>query len=124
MTNQKQINTGPRAKAELSAEDSPAVIAYRVGQLEKAVADGFVALGNKLEIMQSNFATKNDLTTLEKQASEEHKDIRDDILVVKQEVDEIKKWKDGVIGKIAGAAVVMLVLMLLAVYGLDKFFRI
>lgn len=103
---------------------SPAVLAYRVGQLEKTVATGFIKLENKLELMQANFVRKDDLVVLEKQATTEHDDIRKELAEVRSSIHEITQWKDQLIAKIAGAAIIVLVLMVLAVYGLDKFIRL
>ena len=110
-------------KEETKHYDSPSVLAYRVGQLEKTVSTGFTKLETKLEMMQTGFVKREDLDVLEEQASTEHADIRKDIDKVRKEVHEIKKWKDGIIAKIATAAVVMLVFMVLALYGLDQFFK-
>ena len=103
--------------------DAPSVLAYRVGQLEKTVSTGFTKLEMKLELMQESFVKKEDLAVLEKQATNEHEDIREDLERVRKEVHEIKDWKDGLIGKIAAGAVIMLVLMVLAMYGLDQFVK-
>lgn len=37
------------------------------------------------------------------------------------DLETLKKWRDGLVFKIAGMAVTALVLMLLALYGLDKY---
>ena len=44
--------------------------------------------------------------------------------VIYQEVNDLSNWKDKLIGKIAGAGIIMLVLMVLAFYGLDRFFSL
>lgn len=110
-------------KEETKHYDSPSVLAYRVGQLEKTVSTGFTKLEVKLEAMQTGFVRKEDLAAIEDRASEEHADIRADIDTVRKEVDEIKNWKEHLIGRIAGIAVIMLVLMVLANYGLDQFIK-
>jgi len=110
-------------KEETKHYDSPSVLAYRVGQLEKTVSTGFTKLETKLEIMQAGFVRKEDLDALEEKASEEHTDIRADVESVRKEVHEIKQWKDNLVGRIAGGAVLMLVLMVLAWYGLDQFVK-
>lgn len=37
-------------------------------------------------------------------------------------IDNIEDWRDGLVGKVAGGAVLLLVAMVLAMYGIDKFF--
>jgi hypothetical protein len=44
--------------------DSPAVIAYRLGQVEAAVKDGFVKHDKRLTELVSNFASTSDVTSL------------------------------------------------------------
>lgn len=110
-------------KEETKHYDSPSVLAYRVGQLEKTVSTGFTKLETKLEMMQTGFVKREDLDSLEEHATAEHEDIRMDIDKVRKEVHEIKKWKDGIIAKVATAAVIMLVFMVLALYGLDQFLK-
>lgn len=46
-------------------EDSPAVIAYRMGQLENAVKAGFEKHDKKLDSLTSNFATKEELAVVQ-----------------------------------------------------------
>ena len=43
-----------------NSPDSPAVIAYRLGQVESAVKDGFAEHNTKLDSIVNNFATKED----------------------------------------------------------------
>jgi len=49
-----------------NSPDSPAVIAYRLGQVETAVKEGFVEHNNKLDAIISNFATKGDFEGIDK----------------------------------------------------------
>lgn len=49
---------------EDTSPDSPAVIAYRLGQVETAVKEGFQAHNTKLDALVSNFATKADIQAL------------------------------------------------------------
>lgn len=101
--------------------NTPELVAYRLTQLEKTTATGLLAVNEKLDNLAHNFATKAELEHERQIAAAEHKDIRDDLSTVKGEVHEIKKWKDGIIGKIAGAAVFVVIAMVLAIYGLDRF---
>lgn len=47
-----------------NSPDSPAVIAYRLGQVETAVKEGFQEHNTKLDALAENFATKSDLSSL------------------------------------------------------------
>ena len=60
-------------------QDSPNVLAYRVGQLEKTQEKGFVELKEqngslirKIDILAHNFASKSDVEAIEKRKNEEH----------------------------------------------------
>ena len=46
--------------------DSPAVIAYRLGQVESAVKEGFITHNEKLDAIINNFATKSEVLVLDK----------------------------------------------------------
>lgn len=58
----KQINKEDEMRD--NSPDSPAVIAYRLGQVEGAVKDGFKAHNDKLDSIINNFAPKEALATL------------------------------------------------------------
>lgn len=49
---------------EDSSPDSPAVIAYRLGQVESAVKEGFESHNTKLDNLVSNFATKGEIQSI------------------------------------------------------------
>lgn len=51
------------------------VIAYRVGQLEVAVRDGFKEHNQKLDSIITNFATKADLATVATEVAELYRDV-------------------------------------------------
>lgn len=59
-----QINKEAMASS-LPLEDSPAVIAYRMGQLENAVKAGFEKHDKKLDGLTANFATKEELAVVQ-----------------------------------------------------------
>lgn len=50
----------------VSERDTPAVLAYRVGQLETSVKEGVGQLNGKLDTLLATFAEKDDLLALEK----------------------------------------------------------
>lgn len=57
----------PKTKMETPPlEDTPAVIAYRMGQLENAVKDGFATHDKKLDSLTISFATKEELGVVQK----------------------------------------------------------
>lgn len=66
MKSNVQINK----EAHNSDVDSPAVIAYRLGQVETAVTQGFIDHNKKLEEITSNFASKEELANIQLQVSE------------------------------------------------------
>jgi hypothetical protein len=63
----KQINK----EADVSDNDSsPAVVAYRMSQLERTVKEGFDSHNSKLDSLISNFATKEELSALKSQLND------------------------------------------------------
>lgn len=54
------------------ANDKPDVLAYRVGQLENAVREGFEAQSNKIDNLIGEFALTKDLNNAIKVAEDEH----------------------------------------------------
>lgn len=64
-----QINK-EAASSNLPLEDSPAVIAYRMGQLENAVKAGFEKHDKKLDSLTLNFATKEELQVVQQRLND------------------------------------------------------
>lgn len=48
-----------------SVEDTPAVLAYRMGQVEIAVKEGFLSHEKKLDALTSNFASKEEIIAVQ-----------------------------------------------------------
>lgn len=64
------VTTTTTTKASPIAErDTPAVLAYRVGQLETAVTNGLHDFGEKLEALVNQFTPLKDHLTLEKRVT-------------------------------------------------------
>lgn len=101
----KQINK----EAEVSDNDSsPAVVAYRVGQLEANQKERFDSLSQQLTKIVEGFVTEKEMVEAKLEASEEHKRIWKAIAEIKASA----KWWVGVILTAVGvsAAVVALVI--------------
>lgn len=100
------VNVNP-----LTGEDSSAVLAYRVGQLEKSSREGFKALSDKLEAMSSVFATHKDIEVAKEQANMEHKAIYNELEDVKEDVKKLQKktWIQNTLSAILGAVLALLV---------------
>lgn len=103
--------------------DTPDVLAYRVGQLEKTTAAGLKEVKDELVNLKTHFVTHAELESAKVQADMEHKAINEEISDVKVVVDKLQQWRDSIVTRIAAGAIIMLVLMVLAFYGLDKFFK-
>lgn len=103
--NNSVVNVNPQ-----QGEDSPAVLAYRVGQLEKASRDGFKAMVDKLDNMASVFATHKDIETAKVQAEMEHKAIYEEIQDVKKDVEGLKKrtWIQNTLSAVFGAILALI----------------
>jgi hypothetical protein len=108
------VNVNPQV-----GEDSPAVLAYRVGELEKASREGFKDLSNKLEIMSKNFATHKDIEVAKEQAKMEHDAIYAELEDIRDDVNSLKKktWIQNTLSAVFGA-----VLALLTAYAFNGIF--
>lgn len=99
------VNVNPQR-----GEDSPAVLAYRVGELEKASREGFKQISIKLELMAGNFATHKDIESAKNQAKMEHEAIYAELEDVKVDVLSLKKktWIQNTLSAILGAVLALL----------------
>ena len=80
-------------------------------------------INSKLTSMSNSFATKQELLTAVTERRREQEEIVKDIDCVGGRVTKIENFISGLTKKIAGVAITILVTMILALYGLDKFFR-
>ena len=114
-------------ETEVTEQDSPNVLAYRVGQLEKSQEKGFVELKeqngsliNKIDLLAHNFASKSDLESVEKRKNEEHMELEAKIkagdLSLERRISKIESWGNWLIG-IVGSAIVLAILGLVLVNG-------
>ena len=93
----KQINK----EAEVSdVESTPAVVAYRVAQLEITQKEGFAALNDKLDGYALGFVTEKEYQEAKKESTEEHKRIWEEL----KEIKASAKWWVGVILTAVGVA--------------------
>ena len=105
-SNRSIVNVNPQ-----TGEDSPAVLAYRVGELEKASREGFKIIGEKLEQMSMNYATHKDIEVAKQQAKLEHNAIYSELEDVKSDIQSLKKktWVQNTLSAILGAVIALLV---------------
>jgi len=96
------------------------VLAYRVGELEKASRQGFREISERLEIMSTNFATHKDIQLAKEQAKVEHNTIYADLEVIREDVETLKKksWMQNSLSAVFGA-----VLALLTAYAFNGIFK-
>lgn len=104
-SNRSIVNVNPQ-----TGEDSPAVLAYRVGELEKASREGFKEISIKLELMAGNFATIKDIENRKIQAKMEHEAICNELEDVKRDVHGLKKRTQiqNTLSAILGAIIALL----------------
>jgi len=76
-----------------------------------------------VENLTNNFATKQELLEAIKTRQLEQKQIVEDINSVCNRVNDVEKIINAIKNKIVGVAVTMLVLMVLAQWGLAEFFK-
>lgn len=96
---------------QLQGEDSPAVLAYRVGQLEKSSREGFQKLSDKLDLMSQRFVTHKDVELVKVELEVEHKVIYEEIEDIKEDLCNIKKQRgvQNTLSTILGAIIALLV---------------
>ena len=111
------MSSQPEPESVGSSQDA---IAFRMLNVEKAI-DRFEM---KLDGLAAGFATHSDIERSLQQAKLDHDAIYKDIRDIDVRVKDIQSWKDGLIGKVAAGAIIMIVMMVLALYGLDKFVKI
>lgn len=95
-------------------DDAPSVVAYRVGQLEKTQKEGLQTINDKLDKYIDSFVAKTTFEEARHDADTTH-------LKLQRDIDELKKWKEGIINKIALYAVLFLIGAILVLTGLSKF---
>jgi hypothetical protein len=105
-TNNSTVNVNP-----LQGENSPAVLAYRVGQAEQAIREGFQAISLQLREMSDIFATHKDVAAVTAQAKLEHAALSEEIQDVKKDVEKLQKkgWVNSTLSAILGAIIALLV---------------
>lgn len=102
---------------EVSERDSPAVLAYRVGQLEIAMKDSALALresteshkesakelATKMDTYAQNFATKTDLEAAQREADKEHERFTQSIETIEHTIENyplVRRIVFGLVGLI------------------------
>lgn len=86
-------------------ESTPAVVSYRVGQLENTQKEGFATLNNKLDSMVAGFVTEKEMVEARLEGEKEHK-------ALWLAIEDIKKsarwWLTFIVGLIGTAAGLLL----------------
>ena len=88
----------------MDEKDSPAVLAYRVGELEKSVANGFKAVERKLDQMNSNQASKVELEEVRIELKADLAGLQGQIHVL-----ERRRWVQNTLSAILGVVLTLLV---------------
>lgn len=88
----------------MDEKDSPAVLAYRVGELEKSVANGFKTVERKLDQMNSNQASKVELEEVRIELKEDLAGLQGQINVL-----ERRRWVQNTLSAILGVVLTLLV---------------
>ena len=89
---------------QIPGEDSPAVLAYRVGQLEKSTSAGFKALSAQLDKMSCTFVTFKDLDIAITNSNLVHDSIKKDIKSIQKQ-----KWIQNTLSAMFGAVLSLLI---------------
>ena len=101
-----------------SSEDTT-LLEYRLGKVE----EGVEKINAKLDGIANGFATQTQLANAVKERDQKITAIYADGKEYDARLKKVEHFIDGIVKKIAGSAVFILVVMLLAIYGLDKFLR-
>lgn len=72
--------------------DSRAVLAYRVGQLEKITIQGLEKLNSKLDDLTHNFPTMGQLDAVEKQAKREREVLEVADVTLGKRIGKVENW--------------------------------
>ena len=98
-------------KESTLGEDSQPVLAYRVGQAEKSIREGFQKLNDKLDVMVCTFATHKDIESMQATAESAHKAIYVEIEETRVAIKEVKRQKNvqNVLSTILGIVLTLLV---------------
>ena len=89
-------------------ETTPAVVAYRVAQLEITQKEGFQALNDKLDGYVAGFVTEKEYQEAKQESKAEHERLQ-------KEIDEIKKsakWWVGVLLTVVTASTAIVALVI------------
>ena len=87
--------------------------------MSKAIDD----IRKELTHMSSSFATKQDLLNDITTRQREQEEILKDLVSVDTRVKKLERIFENITGKITGMAITFLVLLILAQYGIDQYFR-
>lgn len=68
-------------------ESTPAVVSYRVGQLETTQKEGFKTLNDKLDTIVQGFVTEKEMTEAKQNATEIHAE-----MVKQKDVEHAQLW--------------------------------
>lgn len=93
------------------------LLEYRLGKVE----EGVEKINAKLDGIANGFATQTQLADAVKERDEKIAAIYKDGKEYDERLKRVEHFIDGIVKKIAGSAVLVLVVMLLAIYGLDRF---
>ena len=92
--------TTVKGQEVVDPDNASTVIAYRVGQLESAVREGFKAHDAKLDSLTSNFVTKDEFVALDKRVTDNKKEL---------DLHRSKDWIWKTASAAAGAALALLI---------------
>ena len=95
------------------------LLEYRLGKVE----EGVEKINAKLDGIANGFATQTQLANAVKERDQKIAAIYADGKEYDARLQKVERFIDGIVKKIAGSAVFILVVMLLAIYGLDKFLK-
>lgn len=95
------------------------LLEYRLGKVE----EGVEKINAKLDGIANGFATQTQLANAVKERDQKIAAIYESGKEYDERLSKVEHFIDGIVKRIAGSAVLILVVMLLAIYGLDKFLK-
>lgn len=116
MSNKKTI-LSLEEPSPMASDGSPAVLAYRVGQLEKGQSTGFARLEQKLDDISNVYATQAALIDAKREAELEHEKINEKIGEVHREASRANR----VIARVGWFVIYAVLAAVLAIIGLNVY---
>lgn len=90
----------------INPDDAPNVVAYRVGELEKTLKAGLLALHGKLDELRDGFVSHEQLAEAVKQGDLVHTD-------QERRISKLERWNEWLVRLVVGAVILAILALAL-----------